>query len=99
MTAKSKESNQKNFQEFKKNVDTWVKEFDGKLTKIEHLTPQIQETAENTNHNYELIKEMQHTLQELKQEVSTVKKMQLLLTKSVLESNGRKVEKEVILSH
>ncbi len=79
-------------EDFKKSVDNWIKEVDGRLSKVEHLAPNIEENAGNSNHNYELIKAMQKDIGDMRAEIANIRKMQLLVTKSVLENKGRNMQ-------
>lgn len=77
------------FYAFRENVDSWIKDFNGQLQDIQSIANNIDETVDNTNHNYELIQKMQRQLEEMQQEVKTIKLMQLLVLK---RSNNEKKE-------
>lgn len=74
------------FYAFKENMDSWIKEFNSKLQRSSMLNVALDENISNTNHNYEMIQKMQHQMEELQQEVKTLKLMQLLsLKRSIAE--------------
>jgi hypothetical protein len=84
-----RQTNQPEFSIFKENVDSWIKEFNGKMQKVQTVTAAVEENIENTNHNYELVQKMRHQLDALENEVKTLKLMQLLALK---RSVGEKKE-------
>lgn len=67
------------FQGFKTNMDSWVKFFNNKLDVMRDFSLQIVETADNSNHNYELIKEVREDIEMLRQELRAIKLMQVLM--------------------
>ena len=74
------------FYAFKENMDSWIKEFNGKIQKSSIMNVALEENINNTNHNYEMVQKMQHQMEELQQEVKTLKLMQLLsLKRSIAE--------------
>ena len=75
------------FSAFRENVDCWIKDFNGQLQEFQSVSEMIDETVDNTNHNYELIQKMQRQLEDMHQEVKTIKLMQLLVLK---RSNEKK---------
>ena len=72
---------------FRDNVDCWIKDFNGQLQDFQSVASTIDETVDNTNHNYELIQKMQRQMEEMQNEVKTIKLMQLLVLK---RSNNEK---------
>jgi hypothetical protein len=72
---------QDDFYVFKENVDSWIKDFNGQMTKMRMLTDTVAENIDNTNHNYEMLQEMKKQMDALQQEVKTIKLMQLLAIK------------------
>jgi len=68
----------KPMQAFKSNVDSWIKDINGKVEKMSSIGFQLKENLENTNHNYELIYELRDDIEELKQEVKAIKILQML---------------------
>lgn len=69
------------FYSFKENVDSWIKDFNGQMQKVAMMAETVDENIDNTNHNYELVQQMQQQMVDLQQEVRTLKLMQLLLLK------------------
>lgn len=66
---------------FKENVDSWIKDFNKEMQKVSLIAETVDETIENTNHNYELIQSLQQQLDAMQQEVRTIKLLQLLVLK------------------
>lgn len=71
---------------FKETMDSWVKFFNTRLNTINNLSYAIEETHDNTNHNYELIKETRQDIEFLKEELKGMKMMQMLLLQKVIRS-------------
>ena len=69
------------FYSFKENVDSWIKDFNSQMQKVALMAETVDENIENTNHNYELVQQMQQQMEDLQSEVRTLKLMQLLLLK------------------
>lgn len=69
------------FYAFRENVDSWIKDFNGQLQEMQSITETVDENIDNTNHNYEIIQKMQRQMEEMQQEVKTIKLMQLLVLK------------------
>lgn len=84
-----RQTSQPEFSVFKENVDSWIKEFNGKMQRMQTVTATVEENIDNTNHNYELVQKMQQQLDALENEVKTLKLMQLL---SLKRSVGEKRE-------
>ena len=64
---------------FRKNMDSWVKFFNGKIQVISGVNTLLRENSENSNHNYELIREIKEDMEELKAEMKTMKLMQMMI--------------------
>ena len=77
------------FYAFKENMDSWIKEFNSKIQKSSIMNVALEENINNTNHNYDMVQKMQHQMEDLQQEVKTLKLMQLL---SLKRSIGEKRE-------
>ena len=76
--AKSKQ------EEFQRNVDQWIKEFDGLTSEFKEIPKLTDGNAQNIDHNYELIIEMTEELQNLRDEVKNLRLVQSLLLKEKL---------------
>jgi len=74
------------FYAFRENVDSWIKEFHGQMQEFSSVANTITETVDNTNHNYEMIRQMQQQMEQLQQELKTIKLMQLLAIKKAIQT-------------
>lgn len=74
------------FYAFRENVDSWIKEFNGQLQEFSSVANTVAETMDNSNHNYELIRQMQQQMEQLQNEVKTIKLMQLLAIKKSIQT-------------
>lgn len=77
------------FSTFKQNVDDWIKDFNGQMQSLILMADAVDENIDNTTHNYELLQHMQKEMEDLQQEVKSIKLMQLLVLKKTL--NEKKV--------
>ncbi len=66
---------------FIKNIDAWVKYFKPKIDQIPDIKKRLEETVDNTDHNYELIYELKDQIEELKQEINALKLIQIIAFK------------------
>lgn len=73
------------FYAFRENVDSWIKEFNGQMREFSSVADTVSETIDNTNHNYELIRQMQQQMEHLQQELKAIKLMQLLAIKKAIQ--------------
>ena len=71
------------FQEFRANVDAWIKDFNVRVNDVETFSESFEEMQGNTNHNYELILDSREKIDDLKQQIQTMKLTQLLIIKKV----------------
>lgn len=81
----SKSPVQQELKSFRKNMDSWVKYFNGKLQVISNVSGQFNEVNTNTNHNYELIKELKEDMEEMKAEIKTMKLMQMMILEKTVQ--------------
>lgn len=72
------------FSTFKQNVDAWIKDFNGQMQTLILMADAVDDTMNNTNHNYELLQRMQKDMEYLQQEVKGIKLIQLLVLKKTL---------------
>lgn len=72
------------FSTFKQNVDDWIKDFNGQMQSLILMADVVDENIDNTNHNYELLQHMRKEMEDLQQEVKSLKLMQLLVLKKTL---------------
>ncbi len=75
---------EQDFSIFKQNVDAWIKDFNGQMQSLILMADTVDENIDNTNHNYELLQQMQKNMEDLQQEVKSLKLMQLLVLKKTL---------------
>jgi|TARA_B100002003_G_C14033901_1_gene498296 H2-forming N5,N10-methylenetetrahydromethanopterin dehydrogenase-like enzyme len=66
---------------FQTNVDSWIKEINGRVSKSEEANKILTENQGNIEHNYELIHELRDTVEELKAEIRKLKLIQLYTLK------------------
>ena len=66
---------------FKENIDSWVKEIKGEISRFQDVPYILEENVDNTQHNYELIKEMRAEIEELKHEINALKIIQIATLK------------------
>jgi len=62
---------------FKENVDEWIKEIRRDVSHFKDVSGIVSENIENTEHNYELIKELRMEIEELKHELNAMKIIQI----------------------
>lgn len=66
-------------QAFKMNMDSWVKFFNTKLREVTAISSQVKESADNANHNYELIKEIREEMDDMREEIKAIKLIQIMM--------------------
>ena len=66
---------------FRDNIDSWVKQIRREIADLGELPSMINENAENVQHNYELIYELKDEIEELKQEINALKLIQIISLK------------------
>ncbi|HJN57170.1 hypothetical protein CL615_02755 [archaeon] len=67
------------------NVDSWIKQIRREFTSFSDLPSTVTETSDNVQHNYELIYELKDEIEELKQEINSLKLIQIISLKKVKE--------------
>lgn len=77
--AQNPENIPSELQAFKMNMDSWVKFFNTKLREVTAISSQVKESADNANHNYELIKEIREEMDDLKEEMRALKLIQMMM--------------------
>ena len=60
------------------NVDAWIKQIRHEFGEMSDLPAIVTEHAENIQHNYELIYELKHEVENLKQEINALKLIQII---------------------
>ena len=66
---------------FIENVDSWIKQIRSEFSQITDVSSIVEETVNNTQHNYELIYELKEQLDSLKEEIKALKLIQLIQLK------------------
>ena len=69
------------FNTFKDNVDTWIKQIRREFSEFSYVPSMVNENADNIQHNYELIYELKDEIEELKQEINALKLIQIISLK------------------
>ena len=72
--------------EFKENVDEWIKQIRREVSDFGDIPAMTAENANNVQHNYELIYELKDEIEELKQEISALKLIQIISLKARKEA-------------
>jgi hypothetical protein len=70
---------------FRDNVDSWVKKINSDMGRMKQFTTVIEETSGNIEHNYEIIRELQHEMDDVKKEVKLLRTIQLMFLKKYNE--------------
>ena len=78
-------------EDLKKNITEWIKQIRHEFEKFSDIPGRVIENTDSIQHNYELIYELQDQIEELKQEVNTMKLLQV----SMLEKLNIRERKEV----
>ena len=85
---------QPGFEVFKENVDSWIKQIRREHSEFLDLPVIINENTENIQNNYELIYELKDQIESLKQEINTLKLIQILSLKQKTNQNQKIEEKQ-----
>lgn len=72
-----------NIEEFRENVDDWIKQIRAEFSQFKHIPRVVDEGLENIQHNYELVRELQQEVADLKQELRLMKAMQFAFLKKI----------------
>mgnify|MGYP001613372028 CR=1 FL=1 len=79
-------------QQFKDDVDYWIKTIQSKLSDLEQIPAVVNENLINIQHNYELIYELKDQIDDLKAEINAIKLIQIISLKQKQtgsDGNGR----------
>ena len=71
--------------EFKENVDAWIKQIRTEFSQFKPLPKIVNEGLDNIQHNYELVRELQQELEDLRQELKLMKAMQFILVRKIVK--------------
>ena len=72
---------EKDIETFRDNVDSWIKQIRREFADFSDIPSLVTENADNIQHNYELIYELKDEIEELKQEISALKLIQIISLK------------------
>ena len=73
-----------NMKQFQKDVDHWIKDFNSTVSTLKEVPKQVDEHEYNINHNYELMLEMKEEIQNLREELKTLRLVQTVMLKEKL---------------
>jgi len=68
-----------NLIEFKENVDAWIKQINNDFSRFKHMPHTMNESLDNIQHNYELIRDLRQEMDDLKEEVRLLRSVNLAL--------------------
>ncbi len=63
---------------FQENVDGWIKDINIRFAHVNVLSTVVKENTSNIQHNYELIQQVLDEVQQLRQDIETLKLVQLV---------------------
>jgi len=89
LTLKAKMQINTEFETFRENIDSWIKQIRREFTEFSDLPSMVSENTDNIQHNYELIYELKDEIEELKQEINALKLIQII---SLKQKMGQKAE-------
>jgi len=70
------------------NVDAWIKQIRREFSSFQEMPSVLSDNTDNIQHNYELIYELKDQVEELKQEITALKLIQIIsLKKEKQEAN------------
>lgn len=72
---------EKEVEEFKENIDAWIKQIRSEFAEFRHLPSMLEESTGNIQHNYELIQELQSEVEQLKKEINLLKISHIIMLK------------------
>ena len=76
---------------FTDNVDAWIKQIRKEFTNFSDVPNLVGENTDNIQHNYELIYELKDQIDELKQEINTLKLIQIISLKKTRQEQPKKI--------
>ena len=79
---------------FKENVDGWIKDINAKFQEIKDIPDAFGESLDNINHNYELIHEVRQSVEQLQNQIQTLKLTQLIMIKKLFKEDLANASKD-----
>lgn len=79
---------------FKDNVDAWIKQIRREFSEFSDIPGVVSENTENIQHNYELIYELKDQIEELKQEITALKLVQIISLKEKKTEDVKKLSEQ-----
>ena len=76
---------------FTDNVDAWIKQIRREFTNFSDVPNLVGENTDNIQHNYELIYELKDQIDELKQEINTLKLIQIISLKKTKQEQPKNI--------
>ena len=76
---------------FTDNVDAWIKQIRKEFTNFSDVPNLVGENTDNIQHNYELIYELKDQIDELKQEINTLKLIQIISIKKTKQEQPKRI--------
>lgn len=76
---------------FTDNVDAWIKQIRKEFTNFSDVPNLVGENTDNIQHNYELIYELKDQIDELKQEINTLKLIQIISLKKTKQEQPKNI--------
>ena len=74
--------------DLKEEMDGWIKDLVSRLSDVEEIIPYVDQTQELSDHNYDMIVDMQKEIVRLKEEVATLRMVQLLHLKNEIRGKA-----------
>jgi prefoldin subunit 5 len=81
------------FNLFKRDIDSWIKDFNGKLNLVGSVSTIVEENTNNIDHNYELLQELITEVRSMKEELNSMKNIQLMHLSDELQMKNKLIEK------
>ena len=72
-------------EQFKENIDAWIKQIRREFADFSDLPSMVSENSDNIQHNYELIYELKAQIENIKQDINTIKLVQIISLKQKQE--------------
>ena len=77
-------------EQYIESIDSWIKQIRNEFSIMTDLPNVIEENTNNIQHNYELILEMKNEIERLREEITTLKFVQLVQLKPGIQQKAYK---------